>query len=174
VQVNNRTIASAATVNLGVLGRGSQTLGVTPLDGPQAIWTVGIHAVPVALTGPTFNVTAAQPGATLTARYTVTADGTMTASIVSPNGSVQRPLATGLPVAAGSHSLTWDGLDPTSGVRSAGLSLSGRLVARRGPRGRIVYRPRRGWAAHRRYRFTVTAKDRVGNLRRFTGSFSVR
>lgn len=111
VHIGDTSVASRATINLGTLGPGMHTLHLDALDGPQAIWTVGIRALPAVLTGPRFGVTAAQPGATLTAPYSVTGDGHILAAILAPNSTPVRTVAAGLAVAAGSHSLTWDGLD---------------------------------------------------------------
>ena len=104
-------VASSGTFDLGVLDAKVHGLGVLPVDGPQARWTIRIRAVPVAISGAAFDIVRARPGTVLTAKYVLTSDAQVTASVVASDGRVVRDLGTGFPAGRGQRSLRWDGFD---------------------------------------------------------------
>jgi hypothetical protein len=107
----NQTFASSGRFDLGVLNRATHTLSLTPQDGPQAKWSLSIHALPVALSSLAFDRQYERPTQITTAAYALDGDVTLTAAILNSAQQPVRSLATNASVSAGSHSLTWDGLD---------------------------------------------------------------
>jgi hypothetical protein len=107
-----QTFASSGTFDLGVLkGGGPDVLSLTPQDGPQARWTLSIHALPVVLSSVAFDRDYVRPTQITKASYTFDGDVTLTATILNSANQAVRTLATKIAVAKGDHSLTWDGLD---------------------------------------------------------------
>jgi FlgD Ig-like domain len=106
-----QSFASSGSYQLGTLQAGLREVEVRALEGPQAIWTVSIRALPVAIGGLTFGRPFARPADILTADYTTSGDTAVSATIMSSAGVPVRQLATGLPVGPGNHTLTWDGFD---------------------------------------------------------------
>ncbi len=121
--VMSRTFASSGRFDLGTLAINAHGIRVNPLDGPQGRWTLSISALPVALSDLSISPSVARPGATLTARYAISGDTSISAQVVGPAGTV-RTLAENLHVGAGSHTLTWDGLDSSGrAVRDGAYTL---------------------------------------------------
>lgn len=116
-----QTFASSGTFSLGTLTPGKSSLSVTPLDGPQAQWTVSIHALPVAFTASSSDPAAASGGTPVTFDYGVDGDTTINATVLNAGGAAVRTLASGLSVNAGDHSLTWDGRDGGGGLVPDGV-----------------------------------------------------
>jgi hypothetical protein len=230
-----QTVVTRGTLNFDVTKSGVAGVVVKGLDGPPAIWSVTVRALPVALMGPAISPNQTRQGTTMTITYSTSGDANLTALVLDAAGRSVRKLAGGLPVSKGEHSLRWDGFndagngvsdgvyrvqlslrdnsdtpatksatvvldssrpgirvisakrlkrsrplvvdvhDRTSGLRSATLTIGPRIVTRlvTGTR-RIVYRPRGGWRRGARYRYTITAVDRVGNRRVLTRSVTIR
>jgi len=106
-----QTFASSGRFDLGTVATGETELQIQARDGPQARWTVAISALPVAITGPSFNLSAARPGVVVTAQYALSGDTAVTARVLDPGGQVVRLLADRLGIPVGTHTLTWDGLN---------------------------------------------------------------
>lgn len=109
------TFASSGLFQLGTLQAGDEYVDVSALEGPQAIWSLRVHALPVALSGVRWGRRAVQPGKLVQLRYTVSGDTSVTAAIQDRDGRVVRTLAEDFAVSRGDHTLTWDGRD-TSGA----------------------------------------------------------
>jgi hypothetical protein len=93
------------------LPRDSYLIFLTPQDGPQAQWSLSIHALPVILSNLAFDRQYERPTQITTASYALDGDVTLTATILNSAQQSVRSLATSAPVSEGSHSLTWDGLN---------------------------------------------------------------
>jgi flagellar hook capping protein FlgD len=107
----NQTFASSGRFDLGILARDTYGLALTPEDGPQAKWSVTIHALPVVLSGLKFDRQFERATQITTASYSLDGDVTLTATIRNSAQQVVRSLASSTHVPIGAHSLTWDGLD---------------------------------------------------------------
>jgi FlgD Ig-like domain len=105
-----RDFASSGTWELGQLSGGTRLI-VEGLDGPPAHWTARLHVLPPRVISLRFGVPVIRSGIVATARYTLSGDAAVTASILDLRGRVIRELATSLPIGAGEHSFAWDGLD---------------------------------------------------------------
>lgn len=64
--------------------------------------------------------------------------------------------------------------DTFSPIKKAALIVNGRRVARPGPDGKIIYRPRHGWPRKTKVRATVTATDRLDNTASVSKTFRIR
>jgi hypothetical protein len=113
IDVGATTLASSGSVNLGPLDAGLHHIRVAVNDGPQAKWSITLRAIPVVLSGVGWNVPFAPPGEIIKARYTVSGDAVVTASVLSSGDTTVRSLAARLAVSRGDLTLTWDGLDST-------------------------------------------------------------
>ena len=107
----DQVFASSGRFDLGYLGAGVQEIQFTPQDGPAADWSLSIHALPVVMSGLSFDVPYIRPTQITTISYSVDGDVQLTATIQNQSGQAVRTLASGLAVAAGDHTLNWDGLD---------------------------------------------------------------
>jgi hypothetical protein len=107
----SQIFASSGRFDLGILAGGIQRVHLTPQDGPQAKWTLSISALPVALSNLAFDRQYERPTQITTANYALDGDVTLTATILNSAQQAVRSLAANISVSAGSHSLTWDGLD---------------------------------------------------------------
>jgi hypothetical protein len=96
---------------LGTLPQGNNAVRLKALEGPQAIWSLQISALPVALSGVVFERRAVQPGKIVHLRYTTSGETKVTAVIQNPEGQMVRTIAGGFRVQRGNHTLTWDGRD---------------------------------------------------------------
>jgi hypothetical protein len=106
-----QTFASSGRFDLGILPRDSYQLFLTPQDGPQAQWSLAIHALPVALSQLAFDRQYERPTQITSASYHLDGDVSLTATILNSAQQSVRALASGAPVSEGDHSLTWDGLN---------------------------------------------------------------
>ncbi len=104
-----QTLDSSSQVSLGKISPGLNSLEVDSMPGPAAQWTISIQAVPVSVSGASFNQPYAQSGAIDTLSYTTSGSTTISAVVTNAGGQMVRTLATNLPVQAGPKSLTWDG-----------------------------------------------------------------
>ena len=108
----DQTFASSGQFLIGVLSPGTQDLTLTPQDGPQAQWTIALHALPVRLTSLRVLPRFARPGQIDRFQYGFEGDVSLTATIRNGAGQTVRTLAARLPVSASTtHSLVWDGLN---------------------------------------------------------------
>jgi hypothetical protein len=108
---HDQAFASSGSFDLGYLDPGQQDIHLTPLAGPTAKWSITIHALPVILSGLSFDATYLRPTQITTISYHVDGDVTLSATIKNSSGDVVRTLASNLPVSAGDNELTWDGLN---------------------------------------------------------------
>ena len=100
---------------------GRRTSPLTPEDGPQAQWTIALHALPVRLTSLGVLPRFARPGQIDRFQYAFEGDVSLTATIRNGAGQVVRTLAARLPVSASTtHSLLWDGLNSSGAPVSDG------------------------------------------------------
>jgi hypothetical protein len=106
---DSQNFASSGQFPLGTVRAGTQQLSLAALDGPRPTWTVTIRALPVAISGLTFDQPLTRPGAFVEARYTTSGDTAISALVKNGAGQVVKTLASGLSVGSGDHSLPWDG-----------------------------------------------------------------
>jgi hypothetical protein len=107
------TFASPGTHDLGFVSADETVLlGIEPNDGPPAIWDVSITPLPIRFGSASVNRAYARPGQLVTMKYSVSGDAKLDA-VVRGQGRVVRQLAAATKVAAGSHSIRWDGVDDT-------------------------------------------------------------
>lgn len=116
-----RSFTAAGRFELGTLGAGENALAVSALSGSRASWTIALTALPVTVSGLTFDVLAARPGVPMTAEYVLSGETALTARIQNVKGALVRTLAESVPLGAGPHSLVWDGLDAVGGPVGDGL-----------------------------------------------------
>lgn len=119
-QSHHQTFASSGEFQLGTLNKGENPVGVRSQEGPQAVWSLEIHALPVALSGVAFDRQAVEPGKIVHLAYTTSGETGVTAVIHNASGQVVRTLATALAVDRGNHTLTWDGRDQDGNLLPAG------------------------------------------------------
>lgn len=113
-----RTVASAGTLLLPALNpifSTRRSLDIRALDGPQAIWSVHVRALPVSVSDLRLDRTLAAPGTAIRADYVTDGDTAVTGTLINAVGAPVRTLASGLAVGLGGHSLTWDGFDAVGG-----------------------------------------------------------
>ncbi|MEJ7569632.1 MAG: FlgD immunoglobulin-like domain containing protein [Gaiellaceae bacterium] len=110
ITLNGGSVASSGRFDLGFLSRGYHTITLGAKDGPYAVWTLSIAAVPVAIENTVFFVPLSRPGVVVDAHYSTTGAGVVRAVILNPGGQVVRVLAEKLNVGRGGHALSWDGL----------------------------------------------------------------
>ncbi len=104
------TVTPSGVCDLGSINAGSQaSVDVDAVDGPQAIWTVTIRALPVALSAVKASPSSGFTGSPTTISYTVSGDTTVTAGVYNSSDQLIQSLASGLAVSQGNHSLTWGG-----------------------------------------------------------------
>jgi hypothetical protein len=101
-------LESSGEYALGALAAGDKDLLVEALSGPAATWTASVRELPVVINKLSFAQTCMAPGTGLPARFAVTGDTTMTATVTSASGQVVRSLGT-FNVSEGESSLAWDG-----------------------------------------------------------------
>jgi FlgD Ig-like domain len=106
-----QTFASSGRFDLGVLAGDIYALSLTPQDGPQAKWSLSIHALPVVISNLAFDRQYERPTQITTASYTLDGDVSLTATILNSASQAVRSLASNAPILQGSHTLTWDGLN---------------------------------------------------------------
>jgi FlgD Ig-like domain len=116
-----QTFASSGEFQFGTLFPGDNELQVEALEGPQATWSVQIHALPVSLSGVAFEPFAVEPGRVAHLKYTTSGATSVTAVIQDSTGQVVRTLADELGVSRGDHTLTWDGRSVNGGLLSPGV-----------------------------------------------------
>jgi hypothetical protein len=117
----SEAFAATGRFELGTLDAGESALAVSAQPGVQAYWTIALKALPVTVSGLTFDVFAARPGVPMTARYVLSGQTAVTARIQKVKGALVRTLAESAPLGAGPHSLVWDGLDAVGGPARDGL-----------------------------------------------------
>ena len=124
LDVGGTVLASNGQVQLGATQAKERSLSLTAPPGPTVTYTVSISELPVQINGLSFGQQFAAPGGILTSVYSVTGDTAITAYVRNSTGQVVRTLATNLPVAQGSSSLTWDGRgDGGSALPDGGYTL---------------------------------------------------
>jgi hypothetical protein len=106
-----QVFASSGRYDLGYVDAGQRDLTLTPLAGPTAKWSLSVQALPVVLSGLKSAPALIRPKQVATIGYHVDGDVTLSAEIENSSGNVVRTLATNLAVAAGDHTLAWNGLD---------------------------------------------------------------
>jgi hypothetical protein len=100
---------SQAGIDLGTIPAGSHTLTIYGRPGPQAVWSIEVHALPVVLSALAFARPIVRAGELNTLSYTTSGETTVSANITTSSGEVVRQLANQLIVGVGTHTLTWDG-----------------------------------------------------------------
>ena len=110
-ETRSQTFASSGEFELGTLTKGDNHLQLEAEEGPQAVWSIQIRVLPVALSGVTFDQQAVEPGKIVHLAYTTSGETSVTAVLHNASGQVVRTLVTGLAVDRGNHTLTWDGRD---------------------------------------------------------------
>lgn len=111
VALGGKPVASSGTYSLGTASAGVRTLSVYPLDELPASWSITIRRLPVAIRSLAWSSPETSPGAIVRASYNASGDTRITAAISDQAGNRVRTLATQAKVAAGDHTLTWDGRD---------------------------------------------------------------
>jgi hypothetical protein len=119
-ETRSQSFASSGRFDLDSLSTGTHSFYLTPLDGPQARWSLSIHALPVVLSALAFDHPFERPGQIATASYALDGDVTLSATVLNAAGQPVRALAANAPVSLGGHSLTWDGLDRTGSPVAVG------------------------------------------------------
>ena len=150
-------LQSGGEYPLGTLEAGAHNLQIDARQGPAAVWGATVSEVPVAINGLSFGRACMAPGKGIPAKFSVTGDTSITASVLSGSGAVVRSLGI-FGVKLGDGSIPWDGrnsgggrvangvytlgltsTDPQGDVTSAQTSIA---VARTGPRVKAVNRRR--------------------------------
>jgi FlgD Ig-like domain len=105
------TFASPGTYDLAFARQNDIVLlDIEPRDGTPAIWDVSISPTRLSIDGAGVGSAYSRPGRLVTTKYSISGDAELNAA-ARGKGRVVRQLAAGTKVAAGSHSLVWDGLD---------------------------------------------------------------
>jgi hypothetical protein len=87
-------------------------LALRALPGPPARWRVLIQPLPVSISGVAFTRDAIRPGDVVAANYELSSDADVTVTVVGPDGSETRRLATQVPTELGARSIRFDGFNP--------------------------------------------------------------
>ncbi len=106
-----QSFSSSGEFRFGTLSGGPQFLHLATQEGPQAVWTVQIHALPVVLSAVDFSAPAVAPGKKLHLDYTTSGATSVYVVINGEDGQPVRNLADGVAVGIGKHTLTWNGRD---------------------------------------------------------------
>lgn len=170
-------IASHDQINLGYIQAGLDGFNLNAAPGPQAIWSMTIHALPVVLSGLDWTKPMIEPGQISQLEYDASGETNLTAVIKNGSGQIVKTLAQDLHIQSGKSSLTWDGRsssgsDLPDGQYTAFLttedpsgstgSKSVPIIVNRAPETTFTRKPgktvrtKRGRA---RVRFTATSND---------------
>ena len=109
---HKQTFDSSGTYDLGHdrFAPSGEAVYVETQPGPQAHWTIGITAAPLAVTGAAVSNRYIRPSGLERIHYTLSSDATVSVDVHGPNGTVRR-LETDLKQALGAQTIHWDGLD---------------------------------------------------------------
>lgn len=109
-QMNSpETVVTTRQLPLGLLQKGEHYLYLNAADGPQAIWSLSVRALPVALTRLRWSEREIEPGEVSKLDYRSSGETDLTATINDSQGRVVRHLAQGGRILWGDRSLAWDG-----------------------------------------------------------------